>query len=401
MRRGEAAAGVGGAAMRRGQAAEGDGAAARRTDVLLLSLGTTAGLRAGDETLARTLAQEGVSVELARVRIGAAGALRRAYPAIDIVEALAARRALISALARTRPRAVIISTTTAALMAPPLRVPYAVRLDAPARLNRPGARNALQHTLERRRLRNARLVLPYSDAGAAALPAGAAPAVVVPQPIEPSGPDKGQAIGASMREPRWAPAPDLRRSSGAHEPREPLAVAYTPDPKAKGLDIVVAAWAQAGLEGAKLEVYGITAERAQAHLARAAIPEPRGVVWRGRVPPAQFRGALRRAQVFLTGARWEDFGFAQLEALADGALLVCGATGGAFEALTYARELSPQLCAKDLKPTSLANALRLAFQMPAAEVERYRLAAAQRVAPYRPERIRATVAERVLPALLG
>jgi hypothetical protein len=346
----------------------------QRVDVLLLSLGTTIGLRAGDQALAQAIRQAGASVELVRVRLGAAAALRRAYPVTDLVEALAARRALADALGRLSPRAVIFSSTTSSLLASRMRMPYAVRLDAPARLNRPGMRNAIQHALERRRLRDATLVLPFSSIAARALPAGSAPAVVLPQPIESSGPLRAQ--------------------------RERLAVAYTPDPKAKGLDIVISAWAQADLPDARLDVFGIDPALARRHLARHGLHEPEDVTWRGRVPAQEFRAALRSAHVFITGARWEDFGFAQLEALLDGALLVCAATGGPFEALTLARELAPQLCAQNMRPESLAGALRLAFAMPERDLARYRQAAAERMAACQPQAIDALVRERVLPVLL-
>ncbi|MHB1858973.1 MAG: glycosyltransferase [Solirubrobacteraceae bacterium] len=350
--------------------------AAESSDVLLLSLGTTIGLRMSDAKVASLLHDAGASVELVAVRIGGSGALRRAYPITDLIEALAARRALACALARTQPRAVLFSTTTASLLSPPLEVPYAIRLDAPARLNRPGARNTIQHALERRRMAGARLILPCSHAAARALPGGAAPAVVVPEAVLPSG-------------------------GGARVERERLAVAYTPDPKAKGLDIVAAAWRQAAPDGARLEVFGISRELAERHLDRHGITAPPGLVLRGRVCEHEFRAALRRAHVFLTGGRWEDYGRAQLEALADGALLVCAATGGAFEALAHARELAPELCAADLQPASLARALEAAFALDRERAERYRARAAERMRAYRPEAVRALIAERVLPALLS
>lgn len=368
--------------------------------ILLLSLGTTIGLQAGDAVLAGMLRAAGVSVEVVQVRIGAAAALRRAYPVTDLVEAIAARRALAQALPRVRPDAVIFSSTTSSLLAPRLDVPYAVRLDAPARLNRPGARNALQHLLERRRLRAARVVLPFSRSAAEALPPGAAPAIVVPQPIELSGPQPpGRHLPPQTA--ASAPPPQTQSPSMQHpSARERLVVAYTPDPKAKGLDIVVSAWAQAKIADARLEVFGLSPELARAHLARRHVAEPPGITWRGRVSAEEFRAALRAAHVFLTGARWEDYGFAQLEALADGALLVCGATGGAFEALRHAHELAPALCADDLQPSSLALALRRAFAMTEAEAERYQEAASARMEAYRPQAIRALIAERVLPTLL-
>jgi hypothetical protein len=344
------------------------------SEILLLSLGTTIGLRIGDQALADLLREAGASVDIAQVRIGAAGALRRAYPLTDLIEAAAARRATSGAMRRTRPRAVIFSSTTSSLLCGHIEAPYAVRLDAPCRINRPGARNAIQHALERRRLSRARLVLPFSQAAASALPAGAAPAVVLPQPIVPSG--ERQAA------------------------RTRLAVAYTPDPKAKGLDILVAAWQQAALPDARLEVFGIAPDLAHRHLARHSLTEPEGLLFRGRVAEAQFRAALREAHAFITSARWEDFGFAQLEALADGALLVCSATRGPFEALSHARALEPTLCAGDLEPASLAASIRRAFALSEQDVRRYRLAAAQRMAAYRPQAISALLSQRVLPALL-
>ena len=151
---------------------------------------------------------------------------------------------------------------------------------------------------------------------------GAAPAIVVPPPVAPSG----------------EPAAE----------RERLAVAYTPDVKAKGLDVVCAAWADAGLEDARLLVFGVERDRAMAHLHRTGVPAPAGVEFLGKTPPAEFRAALRRARAYVGGARWEDFGMAPLEALADGALLVTVPSGGPFEALALARRLAPELVAEQV-----------------------------------------------------
>jgi len=344
-------------------------------DLLVLSLGTTRGLRVADRTFAALAARAGASVTMAGVRVGWTRRLRRAYPVIDLVEALAARRALEPPLRRHRPRAVVFSTTTAALLAPRLAVPYAVRLDAPAALNRPGARNALQHALERRRLRAARVVLPWSRAAQAALPPGGARAVVVPPPVVASGPGDGR--------------------------REPLAVAYTPDPKAKGLDVVCAAWAAAALPGARLAVYGIDPPRGRAFLARRGVPEPPGIEWRGAVAAEEFRAALRRARALVGGARWEDFGQAPLEALADGCPLATVPSGGPFEALALARELEPALVADAIDPGALAACVRAAFALDDERLAAYRARAAPALARFHPDRIFATLAGEVLPALLG
>jgi Glycosyl transferases group 1 len=346
-----------------------------RPDVLLLSLGTTLGWRAADAVFVDQLREGGASVATTRVRVGATRRLRRAYPVTDIVEALAARRALLAALRRGRPRSLVISSTTAAMLAEVEDLPYAVRLDAPARLNRPGAHNAGLHALEWRALAHARVVLPWSRAALEALPQGSAPAIVVPPPVAPSG----------------EPAAE----------RERLAVAYTPDVKAKGLDVVCAAWAHARLEDARLLVFGVEGDRARAHLDRTGVPLPVDVEFLGKTPPAEFRAALRRARAYVGGARWEDFGMAPLEALADGALLVTVPSGGPFEALALARRLAPELVAEAVAPASLAASLRAAFELPEEEVTRYRAEAARLVEPFRPGAVQRVVTERVLPALLA
>jgi Glycosyl transferases group 1 len=345
------------------------------TDLLLLSLGTTLGWRMGDSLLVSQLRDAGVDVTPVSVRIGASGGLRRAYPVTDLVEAAAARRALAGSIERHAPRAIVICTTTAAMLADPRGLPYAVRLDAPARMNRPGPQNAILHALERRALSRARLVLPFSRAAAAALPAGAARAVVVPAPVTPSG----------------AP-PQLR---------ERLAVAYTPDVKAKGLDVVCGAWAAAELRDARLEVFGVEREAALAHLSRTGTPLGGEVEFRGKTSPQEFRAALRRSRAYLGGARWEDFGQAPLEALADGALVATVPSGGPFEALALARELAPELVAGTIAAGPLAAALRAAFEAPEQRVEEYRRDAARLLERFRPEAIQRTVADEVVPALLG
>jgi Glycosyl transferases group 1 len=344
-------------------------------DVLLLSLGTTLGWRLGDSLLLDQLRAAGVTATAVSVRMGASGRLRRAYPITDLVEAVAARRALRAGLERHPARAVVISTTTAAMLADTRGIPYAVRLDAPALMNRPGARNAGLHALERRALARARLVLPWSRAARDVLPSGSARAVVVPGPTVRSG------------ELPWR--------------REDVAVAYTPDVKAKGLDVVCGAWATAAIPHARLEVFGVAREQALAHLERTGTPVPDNAEFHGKTPPAEFRSALRRARAYVGGARWEDYGQAPLEALADGALLVTVPSGGPFEALAMARELAPELVAAGVEAGALAAALRTAFEFPEDRTRRYRERAAELLEPFRPEAIQRTIAEQVVPALLA
>ena len=101
------------------------------------------------------------------------------------------------------------------------------------------------------------------------------------------------------------------------------------------------------------------------------------------------------------GARWEDFGQAPLEALADGALVATVPSGGPFEALALARELAPQLIAEAVDAAALASALRAAFELPEQSVEAYRERAGTLLARFRPAAIEHTVATEVVPGLLG
>ena len=116
-------------------------------DVLIVSLGSTAGLRAADEALAGALRRAG-----AEVRIATAKRPRelRTFALTDLGWARAARVAAQAALAEGEPRAIVYSTTTAALLWPR---PGAIRFDALAAASRPGRHGVWQRPLERRRLR--------------------------------------------------------------------------------------------------------------------------------------------------------------------------------------------------------------------------------------------------------
>jgi glycosyltransferase involved in cell wall biosynthesis len=329
------------------------------TDVALVSLGTTPGLRRADEAFADGLRHAGVSCEVAVVLVGAAGALRRNPVITDAVESLAARRTR-----RPRPRVIVYSTVTAALLQRD-GGPYAVRFDSPAALNRPGLSGAWQRRAERRALAGARCLLPWSEAAGEAAP-GAAPRVVLPVPIEP------------------LPGADARDID---------ALAYAGDPKKRGLDVLCRAWARAGA-GARLVVGGIEPERARRWLARKHVAEPDGVEWIGPVPREQWLETVERARLFVNASRREDYGLAQLEALSAGAALVTVPSAGPYEALPLARRLSPRLVGEDL-----ADALAAGLALTDSELEAYRRAAATELAPYRPAAVQAVVEERVIPAL--
>ena len=318
------------------------------SDILLVSLGSTAGLRAADAELAGSLRRAGADVAQVEVELPAE---RRGFVLHDLAQARAARRAAARALAESRPRAILYSTVTAALLWP---APGAIRFDAPAAANRPGRHGLWQRPRERRRLAEAALLVPWSTGGLAEAPAPHADAVVVPVPVEASGPAAAE--------------------------RDLAAVTYGADAPKKGLDRVLAAWAEARRPDEELVVAGA-----------AATGE--GVTPAGLLAPDEFRALLRRARVYLTAPRREDYGLAQLEALADGAMLVTTPAPGPYVARPIARELDPRLVADDL-----AAAIRTALDDPAAG---YAERAADALAPYRRAAVDRTVAGELLPRLLA
>ncbi|MBW3606919.1 MAG: glycosyltransferase, partial [Actinobacteria bacterium] len=276
----------------------------------------------------------------------------------DLAWARAARVAARAGIAAYDPRAIVYSTTTAALLWPR---PGAIRYDAPSAVNRPGRHGVWQRPLERRRLRTAPLLVPWHAGSLAETPHPHAGAVVVPIAVEPSAHSGGAA-------------------------RDIAAVTYAANPQKKGLDRVLRAWGRARTGDEQLVVAG-------ADLRRADVP---GVRVAGRLAPAEYRALLRRARVFVTAPRREDYGIAQLEALADGCLLVTTAAPGPYAALPLARALDPRLVAAD--DAGLARALRAALDAPAPD---YAQRAAIALAPFTPAAVDAAVREELLPRLLG
>ncbi|MBW3534762.1 MAG: hypothetical protein KY453_06015, partial [Gemmatimonadetes bacterium] len=178
--------------------------------MLLVSLGATGGLRDADAQLEGSLARAGARVKMRTVD---APAEVRTLALTDLTWARAARAAARSALAEDRPRAILYSSVTAALLWP---AGGAVRFDAPAAGNRPGRHGLWQRPLERRRLREATVLAPWSQGALAETPQPHARAVVVPVPV---------AVGR--------PAPLANRDIAA--------VTYATNPHKKGLDRVAAA----------------------------------------------------------------------------------------------------------------------------------------------------------------
>jgi glycosyltransferase involved in cell wall biosynthesis len=357
-------------------------------DVLLVSLGSTGGLRRADDELQDSLRRAGARVAIARPFP------EESLPTMmltDLLWARAAREAagkIIEQQKRAPARAVIYSTTTAALF---WKRPGAIRFDATAAGNRPGRHGLWQRPLERRRLREAPLLLPWSEGSlseASAVRGAEGRTLVLPVPIEASGP----------------PA----------EQRDIAAITYAANPSKKGLDRVLAAWREVRAErgagahrgdggdgGKSLDAV----ERAQEELWIAGIspeqlertkllePDEPGVRVLGALPAEEFRALLRRARVFVCAPRREDYGIVQLEALADGCRLVTTAAPGPYAALPIARELDARLVGDDL-----AAGLRAALQQPLAD---YAERAREALAPFRHESVDRLVAEQLLPRLLA
>ena len=138
-------------------------------DIALLSASPTLGWRMADDAFAAQVRAAGRTCAVVRVTQGWARHLKR-HPALtDLVEAGAAWH---SALPDAR--AVVISSVTASFFVRP-SVPYAIRFDAPAALNRPGYGGAWQRAIEPRVLARADLLLPWSAEAVAPLGLEAVP----------------------------------------------------------------------------------------------------------------------------------------------------------------------------------------------------------------------------------
>lgn len=319
-----------------------------RTDVLVVSVGSTGGWRAAAEELAASIARAGATVEIA----AAAPAPRvRTFALTDLVEARLARRAARRGIVAHDPRAIIYCSVTAALLWPR---PGAISLDSIAAENRPGRHGLWQRPVERRRLREAPLLLTWSERSLEALRGWHADAVAVPPPVA------GSADGAARRL---------------------AAVTYAGNPVKRRTALVLDAWSRARRGDEKLVVAGTD-----------TIAPADGVEVTGTLSPEEFKALLRNARVFVAAPRREEYGIAALEALANGCQLVTTPSPGPYPALTLARALDPRLVSDDL-----AGAVRIALDDPR---DGYAARAAELLEPFRRESVDTTIANEVLPRLL-
>lgn len=327
-------------------------------DVLLVSLGATGGLRVADEELLASLRRAGASGAIVKAE---SPQPVRTLMLTDRRWAMAARNAALAELRRTPARSVIYSSTTAALLWPR---PGAIRFDALAAGNRPGRHGLWQRPLERRRLHEASLLLPWSDGalGEAPTHVTAGRALTLPVPVEPSG------VSAA---------------------RDIAAFAYVANPAKKGLDRILEAWRHAGKPGEQLVIAGA----AESDLRKLGYMLPsEGVRVEPMLPYEDYRALLRRTRVLLCAARREDYGISQLEALADGCMLVTTPTPGPYAALPIALELDPRLVGEDL-----ARGLRAALDEPRRD---YAAQALRALTPFGRGEADRIVAEQLLPTLL-
>jgi Glycosyl transferases group 1 len=348
---------------------------AHAVDVLIVSLGSTEGLRTADEELEDSLRRAGASVAIARPLPPTA---IRTLTLTDLVWAHAARAAtahMLRQLQRLPPQAIVYSSTTAALLWPQ---PGAIRFDAPAAGNRPGRHGLWQRPLERRRLRQAPLLLPWSEGGLREAPSSAVQGgntIVLPVPVEPSGP----------------PEPT----------RDIAAITYAANPAKKGLDRVLSAWRAVGGElspgglavGERAELVVAGASADELRLAGFDIEGEAGIRVVGVLSAQRYRELVRRARVFVCAPRREDYGIAQLEALADGCLLVTTPAPGPYAALPIAREIDQRLVGEDL-----GRGLRTAIEDPVSD---YAQRALQALVPFSRQTTDRLVAEEILPRLLA
>lgn len=322
---------------------------AQPADLLLVSLGSTAGLRAVDDELAASLRRAGATVEFVRAEHPRE---LRTFALVDLAWALAARRAAIAGIKTYSPRQVIYSTTTAAMFWPR---PGVISFDAPASGNRPGRHGIWQRPLERRRVREASLLIPQSAGGLAELNGGYAAAVTVPVAVESSG--------------------------ETDNPRDIAAITYAGDPVKKDLRRILAAWDRARKDDEELVVAGLDEPL-----------ERKGVRSIGLLPRDEYRALLRRARLFVCAPRREDYGIAQLEALADGCQLVTTAAPGPYVALPIARQLDARLVGEDI-----AGAIRQALDSASPN---YSARAAELLHPFTHTAVDRVVADELLPKLL-
>ncbi len=205
--------------------------------------------------------------------------------------------------------------------------------------------------------------------------------------------ERGRLGGGAQSARRRGDRADAGRALGRAGRRDIAAITYAANPAKKGLDTRVGGVARriprgrgAPRRGPRRAARARNGSRAPMRPSRD-LPKPPGergtVRFAGLVPRDQYRALLRRARVFVTAPRREDYGIAQLEALADGCVLVTTAPPGPYVAAPIARRIDNRLVGPRL-------ALRAALDVPRAD---YAERAAAALGPFSPAAVDRVVAE--------
>ena len=278
----------------------------------------------------------------------------RTFALIELAWARSARARGAAGIAAHRPRAILYSSTTAALLAP---APGAIRFDAPAAGNRPGRHGIWQRPVERRRLAAAPL-LRAVERGRARRGAAAARR-------------RGRRAGAGRAERAAAARARHRRDHLRREPGE-----EGPRPRARRVG------ARRGGRARSWSWPGAATRRRR----RRACASP-GCC---RAPStARCCGARACSSC---APRREDYGIAQLEALADGCVLVTTPSPGPVRRAAGRARARP--AARRRRPRRRDPRARSTTPRPG-----YAERALEALAPWRPEAVDRVVAEQLLPRL--
>lgn len=330
--------------------------------VLIVGIGTTGGWRHADLALASELRARGMQVDGFWPDMEPSTRLRRRGQPLssECVQAFAIRKAVLRHVSSAHD-AVIVSSSTASLFMPRrLRRRTIVWSDTPVRLARTGFGDAILWALERRAMKRTAVLAVQPrhslDAYRTFFPEAASRTRFLPVPVH-------------------APAIINRK-------RERFAVIYAGNPEKKGLDLAVQAWAASEID-ATLVVTGLDPGTAREFLERRSITVPPNVRLLGRVAPSEHRRLTQSAAAYLSASRREEYGNAQLEALADGAILICGPCAGTAEPLEIAKTLDP--CFVSNTERGLARTVIAAMRISEDERRDYQDAAGSLIRAYSPE----------------
>jgi PST family polysaccharide transporter len=338
----------------------------------------TPNLRRDEEDLVRGLGSLGIEAIVVRSPHRHRTWFRIGRPMSDLVEAASIRGSLWRAVGIGGPPELIFSgTTTGALLLPqPWLQRTAVGGDGLLEPDRLGWRNAPTRYLERRCLKRVAAVLPSTEASAREVSswAGAETSVIVFPPLIECADD----------------VPDDSRRG---------IICYVTDPWDGGLDIAVTSFGAISGNEHELSIVGIEERKARRFLRNQRVAVPDGVRFAGRLTMGECRGLATRSLVYVGASRRDDSPSVQLNALADGALLVTVPSAGARAPFEYAWRLDAGLVSALIDARSLVTPMRRALSYPPSEAALYRRRARELLQPLAPEQYLRRLHDEVLPAM--